>query len=136
MFSINMPIFEGGLIKGKVQEALSQKRQMEIQYGDLKRQVEEDVHLAVWTIETSIEQVKAAGKVVALAQRELKLANHRFAEGVGDNVEVVNAQTILAQAEDEYVSALAQYHTARMNLYFSLGKTESFYLQETLQPKE
>jgi len=129
-FQVTVPLFEGGLIHGKVKEAASQKKQEEIYYDDLQRQVDEDVHKALWTVDTSLEQVHAASQVVHLADRELQLASHRFAEGVGDNVEVVNAQAALAQARDEYIGALVQYHTARINWYFALGNTDAFYLQD------
>ena len=123
------------MIHGETKEASSQKRQEEIYFDDLKRQVEEDVYMALWTIETSMEQVNAAGQVVELSVRELELASHRFAEGVGDNVEVVNAQTVLEQSRDEYIAALTQYHAARINWYFALGKADSFYLQDTTQKR-
>ncbi len=129
-FRLSMPLFEGGLIAGQIKETKSQKKQAEIQFDDLKRQIEEDVHLSLWTLETNIEQVKAASQVVQFAHRELEMAGHRFAQGVGDNIEVVNAQTILARAQDDYVVALSLYHTARMNLYFALGRAEEFYLQK------
>ena len=131
MLRVTLPLFEGGMIHGEVKEAASQKRQEEIYYDDLKRQVEEDVYMALWTIETSLEQVNAAGQVVELSQRELELASHRFSEGVGDNVEVVNAQTVLEQSRDEYIVALTQYHAARINWYFALGKADSFHLKDT-----
>ena len=135
MFRVTLPLFEGGMIHGETKEASSQKRQDEIYFDDLKRQVEEDVYMALWTIETSMEQVNAAGQVVELSVRELELASHRFAEGVGDNVEVVNAQTVLEQSRDEYIVALTQYHAARINWYFALGKADSFYLQDTTQKR-
>jgi len=136
LFRATMPVFESGQIYGQIKEASAKKRQEEFNYTDLRRQIEEDVRLALWTLETGIEQVRAASKVVALAQREFELANHRFSQGLGDNVEVVSAQTTLAQARDTYISALTSYHAARINLYFSLGKTESFFLQNTAQNKE
>jgi len=131
MFQVKMPIFEGGLIHGEIKAAASQKRQEEIRYDDLKRQVEEDVHMALWTIDTSLEQVDAAGQVVQVSERELELASNRFAQGIGDNVEVVDAQTGLAVARDEYVAALTQYHGARMNWYFALGKAGEFFLKDS-----
>jgi len=131
MFRAKMPLFEGGLIHGEIKEAASQKRQEEIRYDDLQRQVEEDVHMALWTIDTSLEQVNAAGQVVQVSERELELACNRFAQGIGDNVEVVNAQTGLALARDEYVAALTQYHGARMNWYFALGEAEKFFLKDS-----
>jgi outer membrane protein TolC len=131
VFFVRVPIFEGGQIAGAVKESKSVYRQQKISYEDLKRQVGEDVHMALWAMDTRVEQVRAAAKVYELARRELQLAGNRFKQGVGDNVEVVNAQTALTNARDEYISALNDYHNTRMNLYFALGQVESFYLQKS-----
>jgi outer membrane protein len=45
---------------------------------------------------------------------------------VADNLEVINAQTSLADARDAQVMALAQYNAARLNLAAALGRAESF----------
>lgn len=128
LLRVSVPIFEGGKIHGDAEEASSRKKQQEIDLEDLKRQIEEDVYKALWTLQTQTDQVRAAGKVVLLAKRELRLAGDRFTQGVGDNIEVLNAQTALAQAREGYITALAQYHLARINFYFALGRSGSFYL--------
>jgi len=71
--------------------------------------------------------------VVGLSKHELDLASDRFMQGVGDNIEVLNAQTALEEARSQYVSALTLYHAARVNLYFALGESNSFYLQDVVQ---
>jgi outer membrane protein len=72
--------------------------------------------------------VTAAQKAVTLSERELELARDRFANGVGDNVEVVNAQTALENARQVYVSSLLQFNVARLNLAVALGQAENFHL--------
>ena len=63
-----------------------------------------------------------------LAQTELRLARDRFAAGVADNIEVVNAQTALQNARNTLVAALAAYNTARANLAAAMGSAEGFRL--------
>ena len=133
MVGATMPLFEGGRILGKIKEASSLKHQAELVRDDLSRQVEEDVRKALWTMVDSASQVDTAARVVELARQEMDLASHRFQEGVADNIEVVNAQTSLAQARDEYIAALTQYHAARMNLAFALGDPGLFYLQDATE---
>ena len=136
MISGVLPLFEGGKIWGTIKEASSRKRQLEERLVDLKRQIEEDVRLALLKIKTERQQVKTAKSILALASRELKMAQDRFGAGLGDNVEVITAQTTLARARDTYVFALTQYHVARLNLFFALGQTGSFSLQNIDQEKE
>jgi outer membrane protein TolC len=61
-----------------------------------------------------------------LAQRELQMARDRFSAGVADNLEVITAQTSLAEARASQVTALAQYNAARLNLAASLGRAQAF----------
>jgi len=77
-------------------------------------------------LKTTVEQVRAADDGVNLALRELEMARDRFSAGVADNLEVINAQTSLADARDAQVMALAQYNAARLNLAAALGRAESF----------
>jgi outer membrane protein TolC len=136
MIGATMPLFEGGKIWGAIKEASSRKRQLEQKLGDLKRQIEEDVRLALLKIKTQKQQVKTARSILGLASKELKMAQDRFGAGLGDNVEVISAQTALARARDTYISALTEYHVARLNLCFALGQTGSFNLQNADQEKE
>ena len=131
-----MPLFEGGKIWGAIKEASSRKRQLEQKLADFKRQIEEDVHLALLKIKTERQQVHTSRSILELAEKELKMAQDRFGAGLGDNVEVIAAQTTLARARDTYVSALTSYHVARLNLSFALGQTGSFYLKKADQEKE
>ena len=84
------------------------------------------MRLALTTLRTAAAQVRAADESVMLAQRELEMARDRFRAGVGDNLEVVTAQTSLANARDAQVTALAQHNAARLNLAAALGRAEGF----------
>ncbi len=130
MVSASMSLFDGGRTIGEVREASSRRRQARLVQEDLARQVEEDVRRALWRVTDAAVEVDTAAHVVALARQEMDLASHRFAEGVADHIEVINAQASLAGARDAYVAALTQYHGARMNVYFALGEPGSFFLKD------
>jgi outer membrane protein TolC len=123
---VNVPIFNGGLTRGRLTAAASQQRQTELELASIRGQVEEDVRLALATLRTAAAQVRAANESVTLAERELEMARDRFKAGVGDNLEVVTAQTSLANARDDQVTALAQHNAARLNLAAALGRAEAF----------
>ena len=123
---VNVPIFNGGLTRGRLTAAASRQRQTELELSNIRGQVEEDVRLALTTLKTAAVQVRAADESVMLAQRELEMARDRFKSGVGDNLEVVSAQTSLANARDAQVTALAQHNAARLNLAAALGRAEGF----------
>jgi outer membrane protein len=123
---LNVPIFNGGLTRGRIAVAASQERQRELELSSTRGQVEEDVRLAFATLRTTAEGVRAADKSVELAQRELEMARDRFRAGVADNLEVTTAQTALAEARADQVTALAQYNATRLNLAAALGHAQAF----------
>jgi outer membrane protein len=123
---LNVPIFNGGLTQGRVTAAASRRRQTELALSDVRGQVEEDVRLALTTLRTAAVQVRAAEESVTLAQRELEMARDRFRAGVADNLEVITAQTTLANVRVLQVTALAQHNAARLNLAAALGRAETF----------
>ena len=123
---LNVPVFNGGLTQGRVTAAASRQRQTELSLANIRGQVEEDVRLALTTLRTAAVQVRAADESVTLAQRELEMARDRFRAGVADNLEVITAQTSLANSRVSQVTALAQHNAARLNLAAALGRAETF----------
>lgn len=123
---VNVPIFDGGATYGRILESTSRKRQALAQLADVQTQVKQDVRLAVKTLALAGTQLTSAEQGLSLAQRELELARERFEVGLGDNIEVTNAQTALANARDVRIQALYQYTAARINLAAALGRIEAF----------
>ncbi len=123
---LNVPIFNGGLTRGRLTVATSRQHQAELQLGNVRGQVEQDVRLALSTLRTTVERVRAADEGVRLAERELEMSRDRFRAGVADNLEVISAQASLANARAAQVQALAVYNAARLNLAAALGKAEAF----------
>ena len=123
---LDLPIFSGGNTHGRVVEAEARQQEAEERYEDARVQVEEDVRLSLQTLIAEIEETRTADKAADLAHKELTMARDRFGAGVGDNIQVLTAQTALDQAMDDQVDAFARYDTARVNLATALGRIEEF----------
>lgn len=127
--AVSLPIWEGGRIHGKITEQQALRKEDEAKLDDVKIKIEEDLRLALETFRSSRIQLEALHHLVDLSRRELNLAQDRFKQGIGDNTQVIHAQTMLAQASNGYVQALAQYEQARLNVYSALGNAQGFYLE-------
>jgi TolC family type I secretion outer membrane protein len=125
---LDVPVFDGGRTRSEVQVAASRLRQAEMRLNDLRADVEKEVRQALDNLATRREQVQAAQKALGLAERELELAQDRFRNGVGDNIEVVNAQTALENARQSVVASLTLFNVARLNLAAAMGHVEDFRL--------
>jgi TolC family type I secretion outer membrane protein len=126
---LRLPLFEGGAVSAQVREAGAVKAGASAKLADMRVQVEQDVRLALKQLNAAVEQVATAQEALELAQSELDMAQDRFSAGIGDNVELVNAQTSLSEARAERVNALAQYNNARINLALALGHMRTFSLR-------
>jgi outer membrane protein len=123
---LNLPIFDGGRIRSEVKVASSRLRQAEMRRNDLHVAIAKEVRQALVILKTREEQVKASIQAEALANRELELAQDRFQNGAGDNIEVIHAQTALEDARRTYISSLAQFNVARLDLAVAMGHPEDF----------
>jgi outer membrane protein TolC len=119
--SLRVPIFDGGRREARRAESASLYRAERIRGGDLKEQIELEVRLARDSLESADEQVKVAEEGLQLAQDELAQARRRFDAGVSVSLEVTDAQTRVARARENRISALYQYNLARVELAQAMG---------------
>lgn len=123
---LSINVFDGGLTRGRREVAASQERLADLQLGNTRGQIEEDARQALVALRTATQQVRTTDEQFRLSEREVQLARDRFRAGLGDNIEVINAQTALTLARANQTAALAQYNAARVNLAAALGRAVSF----------
>jgi outer membrane protein len=123
---LNLPIFDGGRIRSEQKVASSRLRQAEMQLNDLQAAIAKEIRQAIVVLKTREEQVRASIQAESLAKRELELAQDRFQNGAGDNIEVIHAQTALEDARRTYISSLAQFNVARLTLVVAMGHAEEY----------
>jgi outer membrane protein TolC len=112
---------------GQRKELASRVQRLNLQIDDLTRGIEQDLRKALLDLDSAANQVSVTESALALAERELSLAQDRFRNGVTDNIEVVTAQDTLASAQDDRIMALARHIDAGMALARALGATEKIY---------
>src|SRR5215467_6454259 len=126
---VTVPIFTGGRIKGDITEAESVLRQRKAEAENLRGQIDYDVRTAFLNLQAATEQVAVARQNVDLANENLSRSQARFAAGVTDSVEVVQAQQSLASANDQYISSLYSHNVAKLQLARALGVARTNYSQ-------
>ncbi|HEU5335029.1 MAG TPA: TolC family protein [Terriglobales bacterium] len=123
--ALKIPIFQGGKVRADQMQADAQLRQRESQLADMRARIEYEVRTAFLDLNTAAEQVNVAKSSVDVATQQLSQARDRFAAGVTDTIEVVQAQEALASANDNYISALFAHNLAKLSLARALGVAES-----------
>jgi outer membrane protein TolC len=126
---ITVPIFTGGRIKGDITQAEAAFRQRKAEAENLRGQVDYDVRTAFLNLNAAKEQVAVAKQNVGLANDNLARSKDRFASGVTDSVEVVQAEQALASANDQYITSLYNHNLDKLSLARALGVARTNYNQ-------
>lgn len=127
--TLNIPIFEGGRIHADMLQADASLKQAQEKEENLRQQINYDVRTALLNLKTAGDQVTVARSNVSLARETLTQARDRFAAGVTDNIEVVEAQEALAAANESYITSLYQDNLAKVALARASGVAETAVLQ-------
>jgi outer membrane protein TolC len=122
--TLNIPIFAGGKTHSDVLQAEATLRQSRQQMDNLRGQIEFEVRSALLDLQSADEQVQVAQSSVALASQTLEQARDRFLAGVTDNLEVVQAQESVANANENYISSLYAHNLAKVELAKAIGYAE------------
>ncbi len=130
---LRIPIFQGGKVHGDTLSADATLRRRQDELADLRGSIELEVRNAFLDLRTAAERVQVAQQAVELARQQLQQSQDRFAAGVTDNVEVVQAQQAVAQAEENYISSLNAHNVSKLVMAHALGIAEKEtrrYLEE------
>lgn len=133
--TLTIPLYEGGRTHGDIEQAEAAVRQRRAEFDDLRGQVDQDVRQAFIDLHNAADQVGVAKSNVGLAQDTLGQARDRFAAGVADTVEVVQAEQAVVQANDDYISAEFEHDLAKVSLARAVGNAEQI-LPELLRKQK
>jgi outer membrane protein TolC len=122
--TLAIPIFEGGRIRADIEQAAAALKLRKSQYEDARAQVDQDVRQAFIDLNAAADQVDVAKSNVDLAKRTLAQSRDRFAAGVTDTVEVVQAEQAVVQADDSFITAVYEHNLAKVALARAMGNAE------------
>jgi outer membrane protein len=120
--TLSWNLFQGGLTRAQVREAEANVASAVAQLDVLRQQVRLDVGTARLAVLAAKESVSAALEALVNARERLRLAEGRYAQGVGSSIELGDAQVALTQAAAQAVQADDRLATARAQLSHAIGR--------------
>lgn len=127
--TLKIPIFQGEKVKADVEQADSILKQRQAQVDNLRASIEQDVQDALLDLRAAGKEVDVAKIGLDLAQQTVAQSQDRFAAGVTNNVEVIQAQQQLAVANDQYIASLYAHNIAKVLLARAVGNAEQLARQ-------
>ena len=122
-FSVRIPIFDGFSTKAKVDAAKAKYMQAVIGKENLADQVAVDVKQACLDLIESSSIIKSQQDNLEDAKEALKISYVRYNNGVGVNLDVLDAQVSLAGVEKNLAEGIYDYIMAKAKLDRVMGKS-------------
>jgi outer membrane protein len=110
--SLSVPLFQGLSRQRNVEAARAQREDLAQQLRDQELSLRADLSIDLATVKTAYESARLEEQNRDLADQQLRLARERYQLGAITFVELVNAQTVLAQADRDRTAAIFAYHDA------------------------
>jgi len=119
--TVNLPIFQGGQLRGALHLREAQQREAAIAYRRTVLQAWHDVDNALTGYAQAQHLRVAAFDTGAADARALAAADQQYAEGVTTLLDVVTAQEAVLRGQDAVVQAQLGVETRLVDLYKALG---------------
>ena len=120
--SLSWDIWQWGRTNNEVSTRRADKRKLKAVQRDLEDQVVLQVKQAYLYLRETEKTIVAANAAVTSAQENYRITNERFKEQLTTNTELLDAQTLLTQARNDYLSALSVYNIAWASLERAMGQ--------------
>jgi outer membrane protein len=119
--SMNIPIFDGLSKSARIQKNKYTINQLENQRFFLNDNFKNEIFTAKSNVKNDLNLLSIQRENLNLAQEVFEIARIKYQEGVGTNLEVVNADAALVEAEINYLAALYDSLISKVNLEKALG---------------
>ena len=116
-----VPIFDGFLKRSKINQSKYKIEKIDNQLSFLERSIDLQINQSVIDYSNSKESLEITSKNLDLALSIYNASEKKYKEGVGSNLEVLNANSGLKQAQTNYYNAVYEVIISKINLEKTLG---------------
>ena len=119
--TLSWNVWDGGQSKANVSAAKAKLEKAKEAYAQTIDTVELQVQEAYLNLKAAEQKIKSTHAAVEAGQEDFRIKTLRYRSGVGTNVDVLDAETALATARNNYVDALYNYNLSIATLEKAMG---------------
>lgn len=119
--SISWNVFDNNVTGAQAHENEANLRRLKSVRDQTQEQIELDVRKAYNNLISSEKNIQTTQAAVIQAEEEYRISQVKYIEGVGTNLEVMDAQEKLSEAQTNYCNALYNYNTSKAQLDKAMG---------------
>ncbi len=118
---VNWVFWEWGRTRNQVSQQQAGQRKLVAVRQDLEDQVDLQVKQAILYLVDSAKNIVTAKTSIEQAKENYRITMERYKEQLTTNTELLDAQTLLTQAQNNYFTALTVYNVAEARLWRAMG---------------
>lgn len=131
--NLSVPLFSGYAPTYRIRAAEAQIETRQAQMERVRLQVALDVWNAYQNLVTATQSLRTSADLLASAEQSERVALGRYQAGVGNILDVLNAQSALASARQQRIQSTLDWNIGRAALAQAMGSLDGDLLQ-TLSP--
>ena len=120
--NMSVPIFDGFRKGKRIQQKKIERDQIDNQFDLLENQINVEIEESKANYKKSVENMSAQKENMTLAEEIYTVTKIKYQEGIGSNLEVIEADTSYKQAQTNYYGALYDALVAKIELEKAYGK--------------
>jgi len=120
--SLNVPLFSGLQRNYKLQQARLSLLKVENSFTSLKSAIDLEIKQSAINYLNAMKSLRSQEDNMKLAENVARVTKIKYEQGVGSNIEVINAESSLKEAQTNYYNALYDALVAKVDLDKAYGK--------------
>jgi len=120
--SLNVPVFSGLQRTYRVQQSKLTLQKIENGFTSLKAGIDLEIKQALTNYQNSNRSMQAQRSNMELAEKIARVTKIKYTEGIGSNLEVIEAESALKEAQINYYNSLYEVIIAKTDLEKAFGK--------------
>jgi len=120
--NFTIPLFSGFLTKNQVEEAEATLKILNANEESMQQGILLEIQQAYLNLREAEERISNTQLTVKQAHENLELVNGRYSAGIGNPIEVTDAQVSYSNAKTSYNQALYDYKVAQASIVKAMGE--------------
>lgn len=123
--NLHVPIFTGFGTRAKVRKAENSLQSLKVDLEETKLALDLDFENAKKQMDNSLTTIQSQKENAQLAQEVLSDTNNNYTQGLASLTDLLDAETAMVEAQNNYTSALLDYKLAEIQLIKSKGELKT-----------
>ena len=119
---VSMPIFDGFRKSNQIQQRRIKIDQVNNRYRRLEKSIDYEIQETEFSLKTSIDRMEAQKENMGLAREVFDVAKMKYQQGIGSNLEVIDADASYKEAQTNYFNALFDALISKVDFEKAIGK--------------